>query len=486
MSRKKFCVNAICGNESRYIKQWSESVMKTNPDYVVVNLTQYDDDSEGLLRQHIPKEKLILVKNPWKSSFSEARNNAFKNIPKGLEFTFFLDLDEVLTEDTYPLLEEFLNREDAPCLVLFDIMNTVAQPGLTASLFYPRGWFLKDKKGDEVSFRMEGTVHNQLVIDPKHNFQSVRYPFTIMHYGYSETPEIMERKHKRSEALLRKQIEEDSNSFFPRLNLAQLLRAKGAHEETLVHALKVLEIVKDRRERGEKAALDAALMAMDQVCTSLIYLKRYDEAIEYAEEALKIKPDYLDALVDISNAYLEKRDLEKAKYWMKKYLLVHSRYDAAKDNTNLILNHLNSTFLMLYHLGVVEAMQGDIKSATEYFKKAYDQQPLFRDTFVKYLNGLKIMGQMDLFNQEINKAMNEQSELRYQIYEFLSDLELEMGNIERAKFNIYQAVHIAEDAPEYSRIKNKHEGLFHVFGDVSNKFFETNKTNSELKKKITT
>ena len=66
--RKKFVMTAISGNEEKWVKQWCESVMAANPDLVIINLTQYDDNSEALFKVHIPEDKLVLVKHPWTKS----------------------------------------------------------------------------------------------------------------------------------------------------------------------------------------------------------------------------------------------------------------------------------------------------------------------------------------------------------------------------------------------------------------------------------
>ena len=52
----------------------------------------------------------------------------------------------------------------------------------------------------------------------------------------------MEKKHKRSEELLRGQIKEDENNYFAHLNLAQLLRAKGDYAGCIHHSSRVVEI----------------------------------------------------------------------------------------------------------------------------------------------------------------------------------------------------------------------------------------------------
>ncbi len=477
--RKVLAITAISCEESRWVEKWSKSVLKANPKYVIMNLTSYGDDTEELLRKYIPEEKLILIKFPWKKSFSEARNHYLDVIPDDVDYLFYVDMDEVITEESYPEIEHVLHDPET-FICLTTIYNSLDKSGMLAHLFYPR--FHPWRRGDEFLHpRFGGTVHNQMEYDDKLNLPVVRAKIGIFHEGYSLSPEEMEKKHTRSEELLRQQIEDDNDSFFAHLNLAQLLRAKGEFEGTEFHANEVLRVVKGRDQTGNKYQ-HAKLMALDQLSTCFLGQRKPKEAIKHIEESLAIKPDYLDGLMNAGNAYLELRDLDKAEFWYRRYLFIRSKYDELKDNTNLILNHLNSSFIAYYNLGVLNIFRNDIKQALYYFKKSYEDEPKFRDVFIKYIHSLRLLNMEVEFNKRITDFMNNHSDKSFMVYDYLTDVCLEECNFELAKFYSYQAAFIDgdDDMNMKPKIEDKYKALTKLFGQVSNSFFDTDNVKAKI------
>lgn len=483
VKRRKFAITAISAAESRWVKTWAESVLKAKPDVVVVNLTQYNDDSEELFRKYIPEDKLILVKYPWQNDFSEARNHVLDHIPDDVIVEMFVDLDEVITESSYPHIEEVLRMDNLPLQIFVDIYNTVNQEGMLASLYFPRIHRLRDDNGTWLGVNYQSEVHNQLCYPPGIKQEAMRSKIAIMHYGYALDAESMAKKHKRSEALIRKQLEKDSNDAFAHLNLAQLLRAKGDMFGTEEHSRKVMELVQTKMGKGDQQATHSWLMATEQLVTSLISQKRFEEAIQIAEESLKVRPDYIDQLMSISNCYLELRDLDKAEFWLKRYLFVRSQYDETRNNFNVILNHLNSTFMALYHLGSIEAVRGNLEKARDYYERSYKAEPEFADVFIRYIDSIRrLTGRID--GGMINKHIVEHSSKAYLVYEYLGDVELERCNIENAKFNYYQAYHLSSKQIENARIVSKHKSILDAFGEVSQIFFNSSGKHQELKQRL--
>lgn len=486
--RKKLTIFAICGNEEKWIKQWAESVLKL-ADHVVVSLTQYDDNTEELLRKHIPADKLTLVKYPWEDDFSKARNQALQHIPKDTEVLGFVDMDEVFTSSSIEAFE-YLLRDPKEYIVITTIYNALDKNSAgQASLYYPRFWSMKDNHGRPTNPRFVSRVHNQLELDNKDDLYSVRelelngrsFSISLYHYGYALDSESMAKKHARSEAMLRKNIENESDSFFDHLNLAQLLRAKGDFKDAKFHAEEVMRIV---GEKGEAKYKHAAIMALDQIATCYLALGNPDKAIEHSQAALAYKQDHLDSIINLGNAFLEKNDFNSAEYWFKQYLFVRTRYDELKDQTNLILNHLNSSNVAQYNLGMIYAIQGKYDLSKIYFEKCYNANPKFRDVIVKYLHTLKILNQVKRFEEELSKYMNAHPDRNHIVYNYLGDLALVDGNLELAKFNFYQAAFVNVDEVENSRFKQKWESIHTILGPVSDNFFDTGKKDKEVFERI--
>ncbi len=476
MKRKKFVITAISGNEEKWVVQWCKSVMKANPDKVIINLNQYDDNSEKLFRENIPEDKLVLVKFPWKKDFSEARNHTLDLVPEDTDYVMYLDLDEVITDDSYPMLEAVLRDEKIePSLLICNIYNNVNQTSMLASLYYPRIFPHIDGRGRLYNERFEGEVHNQLMYDPKYRISGVRVPVSIMHYGYSLSSQEMAKKHKRSEELLRNQIKENPDNFFAHLNLAQLLRAKEDIIGADHHARETLRIIE--KEMPEKPHLiHNWIMAKEQLVTTLIKQRKYDEAIVHSEAVLAKKPDHLDSIMNLAHTHLERGDLEKAEFWYRRYLFVSKNYDETQDNTNIILNQLNSGFIAFYHLGVISLFKNDLEESLKHFKTAYELEPLFRDVFLKYIEVLRQLQRYGEFDKELHNFLVKYPDRNWIIYEYLSNTDLTESNVENAKFNLYQAVHLTKDENEKKRLQSKFDTLTKIFGpvprtytDISNK-----------------
>ncbi|MCK9369432.1 hypothetical protein M0R04_05800 [Candidatus Dojkabacteria bacterium] len=468
-TKKKLAVIAISGDEEKWVEQWAKSLLPI-ADLFVINLTQYGDNTEASFRKFIPEDKLILVKYPWEKNFSKARNQGLEYVPDWVDYCIYVDMDEVISEDSIPDVKRILN-DSTDYVVLCNIYNTLDQEGMLASLFYPRmfPWKIDGKKTNPV---FESTVHNQLIIDKK--IPVIRPKISVIHYGYALSKEEMEKKHQRSEELLREQIRIDNDNFFAHLNLAQLLRAKADFVGTEKHANEVLRIIVPKLKNNEERYLHAFIMAKDQLATALMAQRRFEEAVPHIKDTIDVKPDHLDSLMSMGNTQLELKNFEQAEFWYKRYLFIKSRYDVEKDNTNLILNHLNSSFIVLYNLGVVKAIQGDIATASEYFLKAYKEEPTFRDVFIKYAHTLRMLGKNKEMNDEINTFMAKQPKNTSLVYEYFSDIALENCDIELAKFNAYQASNLGYDKDKdiQVRINRKWESLKSIFGDVSMSFFD--------------
>ena len=489
--RKGLAIVHISGDESRWVAQWAKSVLSVNPDVVIINLTQYNDDSEELYKKYIPKDKLVFMKKPWQGSFSEARNHTLSAVSeweeeknKQIDFCFFVDSDEKIIEESLPHIENILHRGGDHVQIHTQIYNSVGQAGMAASLYYPRIFPHRDKNGKKLNPYFESAVHNQLLYPKNTLVISERSLISVFHYGYALDATAMKKKHERSEKLLRDQIEKDNDNYFAHLNLAQLLRAKNDIPGAIIAAENVLRIIENEIDSKNPHLIHAYLMANEQLATCFIVTKEYDKSIEHSQNALNKKPDYLDALMNLAHANMEKRDFDKAEFWLKRFLFIRTKYNEISDNTNLILNHLNSSFIALYHLGSINYMKKKAPKALEYYEKSFAEEPSYADVFIRLIDCLKVLGRENEISEKVNAFMHSHPDKAYQVYHYFGDVELEACNFENAKFNYYQAVNLSENESEHPRIKVKWDSITSVFGQVSEKYFDTSNKNKELKNRI--
>jgi len=491
MARKTLAQIAISSNEERWVKGWCENILKSNPDVVVVNLTQYADKSEALFKEHIPEDKLVFVKHPWQKSFAEARQHTLDEVGKWeertgkkIDFCMFIDLDEYITAPSFVQLDAVLNRQAEHAQYMCNIYNTVTSEAMLAVLYYPRLFPWRNAAGERLNPYFEGAVHNQVVYPVKTQQVGVRTNINIKHEGYALDEAAMAVKHKRSEELLQNQIKADDTNYFAHLNYAQLLRAKGDVQGSLKSSLKVLELCQSKIDSDDSRYRDACLMAYEQAGTAYMNLGKAEHVIEMSEAGLKLKADHLDSLFNMGHGYMMKQDMEKSIFWLKRYLFIRSRYDELKDNTNLILNHLNSSFMALYHLGNIYAFQKKNQDAKEHYERALEEAPKYADLFIRYIDLLRRMGLEKDLQHMVNEFMYKHAEKNYQIYEYFGDTELEDANIEGAKFNYYQAANICEGMPEQERIQGKWDSVRAAFGEVSANFFNTAQKHQEMQERI--
>lgn len=484
MDKKKFCVWAISGNEEKWAEQWAKSVLSVDPDIVVVNLTAYEDKTEEIIKSIIPEDKLIFIKFPWKKSFSEARNHVLDVMPEWVEYSMFLDMDEVFVEGSKETLNNFLSsNHEYNYVVEIDIYNALGGGGKqTAHLHYPRMFPLKDASGKQLHPRFEKDVHNQLIYPVEEQPDGLRLKLGIYHYGYALDKEAMTKKHQRSEELMRKQIENDNDDFFAHLNLAQLLRAKGDHDDALYHASEVVRVLTPKIGSGDVRFQNAYLMAKEQQASCYLAKGKLTESIKASDAALTLKADHLDSIVNLGHAYMQMQNWDRAEYWFKRYLFVRSKYDESMDQSNLILNHLNSTGAVNYYLGMIYANKNELSKAAEAFKKAYELDPYLDDVFVKYIHTLKLSGNERVFQTEINKFMYTNPDEAHIVYAYLGDMALFDANVELSKFNFYQAYNLCKNESNKSSYEIKWKALKDNFGDVSASFFDTSSKDKIMSK----
>ena len=101
----------------------------------------------------------------------------------------------------------------------------------------------------------EGIVHNQLTYEGSHLVSEVR----LWHYGYNLSRGDLERKWRRTEDLLLKQITEDPENTFAWMNLLRVFRNSGRHEEVVERGMWVLARPGTRRLHRHGVACDVEI-----------------------------------------------------------------------------------------------------------------------------------------------------------------------------------------------------------------------------------
>jgi tetratricopeptide (TPR) repeat protein len=218
--------------------------------------------------------------HPWENDFSKHRNQSISYATG--DWLLIIDADEELDQETAPQLRQLANGPQEVHCYLFELLNDVAAGGKTFVL-HPRMF------RNRVGFHYEGIVHNRPIVLG----QVVRTGVRLIHYGYNETPEVMEAKHQRRTTMIRNWIEKEPDNFLAHSYLAHALLSKPESlSEAVEEALEALRLL--RTTPGEDQQRYPHVYY--PILNALTNLARDDEMMGHAEDCLKAAPYYPDPL----------------------------------------------------------------------------------------------------------------------------------------------------------------------------------------------
>ncbi len=387
----------IVKNEEELLPNCLES-MRSWIDEIIIVDTGSTDRTVEIAKEYGAK----VYYQEWEGNFSKHRNFSLSHATK--DWIFVIDADEEFVTDDLPRLRKALNQ-DKYSLISVDVYNVDKNSGeCSSSLTSPR--FFRSEKG----YRYDGIVHNQLKYDD--NEIILRSSVKLKHYGYNLSPEKMEKKIERSKALLEKQLEEDPNNEFTHFNYAQLLRssAKMASielaEAILKHSTRAVELCKNSSHK----VMHIQLQSMLQQVSALNALKRYEESEKIIQEALEIKPDYLDALFMLGETLVHQKRYEESEEAFKKYIEVQSEYDMLEEKLTMIQLFLLARHKAYHWLAVIREMQNDLTGAEHYYLKTLKEQEPYRETYLKLANIYLVRNEPDKAYEYLEKEIAANSE----------------------------------------------------------------------------
>jgi glycosyltransferase involved in cell wall biosynthesis len=157
----KVAVYTIALNEEQFVKRWYESAK--DADYLLIADTGSKDNT-ARLAQRLGINVVSIKVSPWR--FDDARNAALALLPEDIDMCISLDMDEVLTPNWRPALEESWKK------------------GITRPK-YKHVWSWKDDGTPGLEFAYDH-------IHARHGFRW-KYPVheTLFAYGLEETSEFI-------------------------------------------------------------------------------------------------------------------------------------------------------------------------------------------------------------------------------------------------------------------------------------------------------
>jgi len=98
------------------------------------------------------------------------------------------------------------------------------------------------------------------------------------------------------------------------------------------------------------------------------------------QQALALRPDYLDGLIHLALVYHGKKDFRSAISQLEAYLKVQAKFDGSRETWPVILSYPEARDLAFNNLGILYELTGKPDRATKCYLKALDINPGFRET----------------------------------------------------------------------------------------------------------
>lgn len=273
-ARPTISVCMMVKNEEKNLPRALDSVKDWVDEIIVVD-TGSTDRTVEIAESYGAK----VYHHPWEHDFSKHRNQSISYATG--DWLLILDADEELDQETAPQLRKLTKAPQGVNGLLFELYNDVTAGGQTFVL-HPR--FFRNGVG----FYYQGKVHNRPTVPGEVARTTVR----LIHYGYNESPEVMEAKHQRRTTMIRKWVEEEPDNFLAHSYLAHaLLSRPESMPEAVEEALTSLGLLHNTPHEQQRYP-----HVYYPILNGLTNLGRDDELLQHAADCLKVAPYYPDPL----------------------------------------------------------------------------------------------------------------------------------------------------------------------------------------------
>lgn len=361
----------IAKNEERFLARCLKSI-ETAVDEIILVDTGSTDGTVGIAKSFGAK----VYHHLWRNNFSEARNHSLRYATG--EWILYIDADEELAQEDIPLLHRLIctNSYNGIYVAIYSEI-----PDGKSKHYYTR--ILRRKK-----VHFEGLVHEQPVFDGNALTSEIR----LNHYGYNLSADEMQEKYKKTEILLKQELNEKPDNIFTLANLVRTYRNKKDEKMVIEWGEKGLSVSVSKTDipsqnQRQRISLDLAHALSDA--------NQLDRAEEVSREALKTYPDFLDNLFLLGNILVKKKDFQEALHYYKRFLLTKEREHSRKSFNQLIVDTYHYEHKAYNNIGECYKNLGMISNAEVAYKKAIE---LFNNDPIYYTNLADLYASQNRFN----------------------------------------------------------------------------------------
>lgn len=275
-------LSMIVKNEEKYLQGCLESVKDFVDEIVIVDTGSTDRTKE--IAQSFGAKIYDFV---WRDDFSLARNEALKHSTG--EWILYLDADERVVYPSPEEIKSILKNADNTIGAFYCLIESEhyqmdgstevhrgGYPRIFRNLGYPKIKFI-------------GRVHEQIAPSIFQNNLSIQFSnIKILHLGYNQSREVMEKKIQRNYKMLIEHVKEEPLNGYAWYQLGQTLAQMSLANE----AEKAIRMAIQTKTLSKSVFASAASTLAKMVGNR----GNYQEALFWAEKSLSVVPDQIYAL----------------------------------------------------------------------------------------------------------------------------------------------------------------------------------------------
>lgn len=275
-------LSMIVKNEEKYLPGCLESVKDIVDEIVIVDTGSTDRTKEIALSFGAK-----VFDFSWKDDFSLARNEALKHSTG--EWIIYLDADERIVHPSPEEIKSLLKNADSSIGAFYCLIESEhyqmdgstevhrgGYPRIFRNLGYPKIKFI-------------GRVHEQIAPSIFQNNLSIQFSdIKILHLGYNQSREVMEKKIQRNYKMLIEHVKEEPLNGYAWYQLGQTL----AQMSLATEAEKAIRMAIQTKTLSKPVFASAASTLAKMVGNK----GNYQEALYWAEKSLSLVPDQIYAL----------------------------------------------------------------------------------------------------------------------------------------------------------------------------------------------
>lgn len=336
----------IVRDEEKYLEDALISIKPYVDEIVIVDTGSVDKTIE-IAKKYTDKIYSI----EWEGNyFAGSRNESIRHA-ENADWVFIIDADERLDSKSGERMRRIIDESQYDSII-FQVHSPL--PTGSSMNFGPR-LFKREVAG------YSAIVHNQ----PIYEGTSLVTDLSLTHIGYNLPKEEMLVKWKRTEMLLKKQIEGEPDTPFHYMNLVRIYRCLQQWQD-------VIKTVDDITSRLDVATLnDAAYCGlMVDYIYSHYELRLLDKAFDIGKTFLEKFPEVLDAVQFMGGISLELGKLDDAIKYFNQHIELTQQYGTSKKFTRLTMDTLGASGKSWNNLGKCYMDKSQFQKAIDCYHKA--------------------------------------------------------------------------------------------------------------------